>query len=156
MFWKLVSRVLRKPAVLAWLKAHGERHPYTHLDGYMRRYWLVPESWGLPFAVRLHHILREDRDSVLHDHPFDFRTILLEGYYVEETVFGDLVFRPQGSTRKMSAETFHRIHSVSDGGVWTLFITTRRRIHWGFMIATPKGPRKIRWDRYESPNHRVG
>lgn len=40
----------------------------------------------------------------------------------------------------------HRIVAVSPGGVWTLFITFRKRQSWGFF--TPKG--KIWWWEFES------
>lgn len=57
----------------------------TNEPDYLFRYHLTPFKWW-PFKTRilLHRICRPDNDPWLHDHPFDFRTILLWGWYVEE------------------------------------------------------------------------
>jgi len=117
-----------------------------------RRWWLVPPSWRLPFSIRVHHILLPDADPYLHDHPWDWRTIILDGWYSEENVEGQMHTYCEGDTRAASAETLHRIDEVSVGGVWTLFIMRHRRNRWGFMCGDP--PRKIYWADYESQNGR--
>jgi hypothetical protein len=50
-----------------------------HLGDYMRR-WILRTPWG---TLRLHNILRSDLDRDLHDHPFDFVSIIIggPGYY---------------------------------------------------------------------------
>ena len=122
----------------------------------MSRYWIFPESWRFPFAIRVNHIRRHDLDLYLHDHPFDWRTIILDGWYFEEDVFGLYHYRGRGETKSATAETFHRITKVSDDGVWTLFITGRRRNKWGFMINDYMGiPRKIHHSDFISPNGRA-
>lgn len=164
--WKQIAKVCAKPLVFHWLANRAMRTPYAHLGGYMRRWWLMPR-WTLvedergilmpkpwmPFAVRVHHILREDRDPYLHDHPWDWRTIILSDWYCEEDVFGEIIPRFAGTTRSATAETFHRIDMVPGAGVWTLFITYRKRNKWGFMVGDPA--RKVYHRDYRSSNDRT-
>ena len=116
--------------------------------------WLVPYEWRLPFAIRIHHIMRPDADPYLHDHPWAWRTIVLRGWYLEEDVFGTPQLRRAGETRAASAETLHRIDRVSEGGVWTLFITGRKCNAWGFVVPGNGMPRKVYHQNYISENGR--
>lgn len=151
--WNLLAWLATRPGVRAWIIRQAQKRPYIHIGEYMYRWWLVPESWRLPFAIRLHHIKREDLDPYLHDHPYDWRSIILDGWYSEEDVFGHVENRLEGSTRAATAETFHRIVAVPPQGVWTLFILKgARRNNWGFMVGDPA--RKVHWREYESPNDR--
>lgn len=162
MSWNLIARfIAARPSLVDWLIARARRTPYFHIAGeegvYMRRWWLMPrwtlkadergnlmpKAW-MPFSVRVHHICLPDHDRDLHDHPFNYRTIVLRGWYVEENIFGDLTARPQGMTVSATANTFHRITDVSPGGVWTLFIMGRRINPWGFLV----GGRKVHWRDY--------
>lgn len=120
----------------------------------MRRYWLIPPSWHLPFTVRIHHILAPDADPYLHDHPWNWRTIVLAGWYVEEDVEGRKTHRMRGDTRAATAETFHRIDAVGRNGAWTLFIMGRKRNRWGFMVGAP--PRKVYYRDYLKENAEGG
>lgn len=84
-------------------------------------------------AIRVHHILRKDNAREPHDHPWNARTIILDGYYVEER--GDLMFsRVPGDTATLNFGEFHRIVHMPDDGVWTIFITGRKRGTWGFLM----------------------
>jgi quercetin dioxygenase-like cupin family protein len=101
------------------LMERAKKTPYTHLDGYMNRYWLVPYvdkpaeftdatfsenvgavTWRRPIAkllqkagiaIRVHEILRSDDDRALHNHPWGYVTIILEeGYYeITEDHYGE-------------------------------------------------------------------
>jgi hypothetical protein len=54
---------------------------YRHdIGDYMRR-WILVHPWGL---IRLHNIRRPDADPDMHDHPFNFLSIILSGGYTEE------------------------------------------------------------------------
>lgn len=115
-------------------------------DTYMRRFWVFnpyPESnqkawWGrwLP-SVRLHHILLPDADRHLHSHPWNCRTIILDGWYREEREHHHRMLS-RGSTAAMRPLNFHRIDSVSQGGVWTLFFTWKYEGQWGFNVDGKK------------------
>lgn len=166
----MIARFLARPGVVAWLIRRAMRTPYTHLSGpdgvYMERYWLFnpyqPNSdgrgrkWGewLP-SVRLHRIMREDRDEHMHDHPWNARTFILRGWYWELRPMapdhphygladGVHLYRGAGDTVALRFKEYHKIVQVSDGGVWTLFITWRYRGTWGFMVDG----RKVPWREY--------
>jgi hypothetical protein len=158
LFWKLLAKVLARPAVTGWLIKRAMKAPYSHLEGYMNRYWLFnpyPKSapdqkkgWCRFFpSVRLHHILREDRDEHMHDHPWDARTIILRGWYEErrpEPLGYASTRRKAGDTASINFGDYHKITQVSSGGVWTLFITYRYRGTWGFLVNGVK----VKWRNY--------
>lgn len=117
-------------------------------------------------SVRIHYICRADQDRDLHDHPWNARTIILRGWYEEERyappfdndhvrqimpktvpgTAGQLLtrrHRPTGYTGRLLYGEYHRISEVSEGGVWTLFITGRKRGTWGFDVDGVKVPWRV-------------
>lgn len=162
MTWNLIAYfIAASPHLVDWLIARAQRTPYFHIAGedgiYMRRWWLMPR-WTLhvdaegnlmprpwmPFSIRIHHICKPDHDRDLHDHPFNYRTIILRGGYCEEDIFGVMSAHVAGDTVAATAQTFHRIAWVPKEGVWTLFIMGRRINPWGFLV----GGRKVHWRTY--------
>lgn len=92
---------------------------------YMERWYL-----GEDRSVRFHHILRSDPDRDLHDHPWDFTSLLLSGSYVEVSGAGERLFvAPVVLVR--SAEFAHRL-ILEDGPVWSYVVTGPVRRRWGF------------------------
>lgn len=151
--WMALACILRQPRVLGGLQRIAARTPYFDIDGpdgsiYMRRWWLMPrwcldfdedrgypmpKRW-MPFSIRLHHIMRPDADRHLHDHPFNFRTVVLAGGYMEQDEHNGPANRVRpvlpGDTYRSPAGRFHRIAVVSSGGAWSLFVMGRaRRLH---------------------------
>ncbi len=105
--------------------------PTDVIDGpdgrpYMERYQVGPN-------VRLHHILKSDLQD-LHDHPWDYRTEILDGSYVEVTERGEAEF-VVGDVLTRPARAAHRL--VVEAPVWTLFHFGRFRRRWGY--HTPEG-----------------
>lgn len=170
-FWRAVACIVSRPAVASWLIARAQRTPYFHLPGYMDRWWLFngyPPSTGeaddgqnydrrrfrwLP-SIRVHHILRADTAEHLHDHPWDARTIVLRGGYIERRLVwrrpngGRAIVRRvrmTGDTSTIRFGDFHHIEEVTAEGVWTLFITGRKLGGWGFLVNGIKVP----WREYE-------
>lgn len=160
--WRLIAAIVSTERVSDWLIHHAMRTPYTHImsvDGtevYMGRWWLFnpyPASgeakrfgWGWLPSVRIHHIMREDDDRHLHDHPWNARTIVLEGWYAEVRQYGIKYtrYRDKGYTGRLLFGEYHRITTVPDTGVWTLFITWKQRGTWGFDVDGVKVP----WREY--------
>lgn len=164
--WKLIARLVAKPRIAAWLIRRAQRTPYFHLlspdgrDTYMRRWWLFnpydhetrETRWRwCPISIRVHHICTPDLDRDLHDHPWNARTIILEGGYLEvrsELVGGRplarLYAREPGDTAPLDHDQYHSILDVAEGGAYTLFITGRYRGGWGFMVGGVKVP----WREY--------
>jgi hypothetical protein len=111
-------------------------------------------------SIRIHHILRADEARDPHDHPWDARTIILKGWYDEERIVQELhdveidhfpeyffvhdAWRYKGNTAPLKYREFHNITRVSDGGVWTLFITWKYQGVWGFLV----NGRKVPWREY--------
>ncbi len=155
--WSYLANILSRTDIGGWIIENAKLLPTKHIGQYMYRYLLCDNKDSS--SARINHIMRADLDPFLHDHPFDWRTIILKGWYVEEDVFGNFHRRDAGYTAENKAETFYRIHEVSPGGVWTLFITGPRymrgveRNHWGF-ITDGRAPRKVPHEVYHSVNGR--
>jgi hypothetical protein len=155
---RLLARfIVSRPRLVDWIIELAQRNPYYHLEGYMGRWWLVPlwatgkdeygnnfPYWWWPLKIRLHHIIREDNSRHPHDHPFDFRSIVIRGWYEEMDLFGNLHTRVEGNTHTHRAEYFHTITAVPPWGVWTIFIMGRWRNKWGFIVNS----RKVYWKDY--------
>lgn len=103
---------------------------------YMERFFLSPQ-------MRFHHILLSDPDRDLHDHPWDFVSMILTGSYRETTATGEHLFET-GSVVARTAETAHRL-TLQDGPMWTFVATGPVRRRWGF--HTEDG--WVHWKRYE-------
>lgn len=184
MIWKFIASIAARTSVSWWLIRRAQRTPYTPImsrdgtDLYMQRWWLFnpygkdadgePTPAPLPWlpSVRIHHIIRPDVDRHLHDHPWNARTIVLSGWYVEERPVSacdasDIanhggflkpaddgvrieLYRNRGYTGRLLFGEYHRISRVSPGGVYTMFITWRKRGTWGFLVDGKKVP----WREY--------
>ncbi|WP_122544326.1 hypothetical protein [Pseudomonas viridiflava] len=138
---------------------------------YMGRWWLFNAydrethlgriRW-CPWSIRVHHIMRPDADRDLHDHPWDARTVILRGWYTEQRLLDhddpvlsgldvpsaaqatEYIKRRPGSTAQLKHGEYHRIDEVSPGGVYTLFITSRWKGDWGFLVNGVK----VAWREY--------
>lgn len=98
---------------------------------YMRRYHL---EYTRNRSARFHHILAGDPSTDLHDHPWDYTTIILAGSYTEVTPDGAYRYAaPCILTRR--ATQLHRL-VLDDGPVWTWFSTGPVCRRWGFMTST--------------------
>lgn len=149
----LLAKFLAWAPIACWLIDRAARTPYRNIvsadgaDIYMYRYWLFnpypapgvynkPGVWNYLPSIRLHHIMREDLDRDLHDHPWNARTFILRGWYIEEREGDGHACRERfaGTTAKLKFREYHRIGLVSPGGVWTLFMTWRKQGGWGFKV----------------------
>lgn len=98
-------------------------------DLYMRRWRIGPQSWP---GLRLHNIVRSDRDRELHDHPFWFVSFIFRGGYIENY--------PDGTSRTFTAPAivfrtareFHRLDLIDGKPAWTLVLRGAYRRAWGF------------------------
>jgi hypothetical protein len=91
---------------------------------YMERYYLGP-GWE-----RLHHIVESDPE-VMHNHPWDFFSVLLTGGYRETTDKGEQEFYAPCVIRR-DARDFHRL-TLLDGPMWTFVTTGPVTNTWGFL-----------------------
>jgi hypothetical protein len=114
--------------------------------------------------VFLHKFLKSDPDDV-HDHPWNYFTIILAGGYYEWIAqFNEdgtkncevRVWRGPGSFRFGNTHTFHRIELKEGVTPWTLFFVGKRQREWGFIVEN----KWIHFEKYLSdrkngllPNH---
>lgn len=141
--------------------ARSLRTPYTHLPGYMERYWFLRigrrgggQSGHYPLiGARVHHILRSDSGRDYHDHPWPFVTIILRGGYWEWRPVLDAAgfiideqcrWYGPGSVIVRRAGTWHRLVLPAGQTAWTLFCTGPKSQGWGFLV----GNRKVAWREY--------
>ena len=109
---------------------------------YLSRLYIIETPY---FGIFLHAIYRKDHDRALHDHPWNFTSIILRGGYDEwwlgppRTHPNNAVPRgcPQRSFHQMRRGEFHRIASLHRIPTWTLVFAGRRRGEWGYL--TPDG-----------------
>lgn len=110
-------------------------------DEYLDRIRIIVTPW---FQIMLHRIYRPDRQRDLHDHPWDFLSIILWGRYIETTVAGDRRCRWWNWKR---ATDRHSIKWCSRRPVWTLVFTGPRQRTWGFWVDG--GTTFVQWQDYE-------
>lgn len=155
-----------------YLIERAQRTPFLHLrnpDGsfYMRRFWLRPYSEDRSaIAIRVHHIADIDHDTALHDHPWNFISLVLRGGYIETRPVtiapcfmpkvpgvedAIMTFRDAGSIAFRRATDRHRIVHVKPD-TWTLFITFKKLQWWGFY--TMRG--KVYYKDYETQHNTRG
>jgi hypothetical protein len=132
-----------------YLIKKAKKTPYTHIYGesdkklYMERYWLlnpiIPElhktkySW-FPLSIRIHKIVKPDNDRNLHDHPWNCRSFILKGWYVERRILNDIFIRSKGQSSRLNFKEYHRIETVCPEGVYTIFVTGKYQGTWGFLV----------------------
>jgi hypothetical protein len=133
-----------------------EGHLY-HADGtlYMERFTLFETR---VLSARLHHIASPDWDRDMHDHPWNFASVVLSGGYTEDRP--PTIYKPRwlgeselrdGARREAGSIAFRRAtdrHLISavDEDTWTLFVYGPRRQWWGFYTRAGK----IYWKEYPS------
>lgn len=148
--WTGFAKMLAQPEVRQYLIASAMKRPDDHLPGYMMRYWLKPPSPDdlkeLPEtpsdiyanSIRIHHILTKDHDRHPHDHPWQFRSIILSGWYREERIMPNgeprVITRMAGDTYTCSQGEYHRIIEISPEPLFTACIIGRKQAKWGFMV----------------------
>lgn len=109
--------------------------PYDELGSYMHRLQIVETPW---FSVRLHVILHADEDPHPHDHPFDFVSFILFGWY-EERRHGAHPYFVSRCVRWFNCvgrNDQHRIVRKSRRPVVSLVFTKGRSCKWGYRMET--------------------
>lgn len=98
---------------------------------HFRRFLLFGTPW---FSVYIHHIYKKDEDKHLHDHPWNYFSMVLKGSYNESSQDGVRLMKP-GNLVFASAERLHKIAFLRTNKVVTLFITGKRKRDWGYKVG---------------------
>lgn len=127
-------------SVRGWALDYIRHHPLPDFhvgpdhDHQLQRWFVVPRN---PFNnVYLHRFMRSDDDRALHDHPWNNRSWVLDGEYLEHLQDGSVVTRKPGDVIERTAIEAHRVE-LSAGPAVTLFFTGPIIRSWGFYC--PKG-----------------
>lgn len=99
-------------------------------DPYLTR-WVILKS-----KLFIHCFHRSDLDPYLHDHPWDFWSLILWGGYWEETKEGFKWYCPL-TLLKRSAEYQHRVEIPKGKTCWTIIWCGPKIRNWGFWL--PEG-----------------
>lgn len=104
-------------------------------------------------AIRVHAIMRSDKERHPHDHPWPYVTVILRGGYYETRyddrgLIIDYQWHGPGSILIRPANSWHRLDLRSGADpTLTLFITGRKAQTWGFLTPDGKVPY---WDYHGS------
>lgn len=100
---------------------------------HFRRWRIIETPW---FAIYVHGIYKADEDQHMHDHPWDYTSIILRGFFHERVPttpgrYESVLLSPWKCVRR-KAEQFHKIEQLHTPSVYTLFFTGKRRREWGY------------------------
>lgn len=97
-------------------------------DPYLSRWFLIHRKW---LSVFIHKFHRSDEDRALHDHPWNYISIILRHGYWEHSKSG-VEWIPEGSVIFRRGTWRHRIELDKGKKAWTLIIRFKRYREWGF------------------------
>jgi hypothetical protein len=119
---------------LSWFltKVLPERHDIGRQGSpYLTRWVLLGQRFGPGQKLFLHCFHRSDSDAALHDHPWNFWSLILCGGYWEHTATGKHWYGP-GRLLRRPATWQHRVELPPGKRCWTLFWTGSKVRSWGF------------------------
>lgn len=142
-----MNHVSRPREQFWWHEAHRAYHrgayeiitrPWT-TNPYMARFWLTGDVANSGNCALLHWILLPDVGP-LHDHPWDFTSLGLEGWYTENRLMQYGVDHRDLRTDRMrpgecfvrKAGAIHAVTDVSPDGCWTMVLTAPHSGRWNF------------------------
>lgn len=124
-----VLDLMLRSRIEQWAERPADERIGPESNPYMLRWYLRQDRER--GHVYLHHFLRSDDDRALHDHPWPFSSLILDGAYREITPEGDTVAKPGDLVLRHRPELPHRIELLSSN-VTTLVITGPKEREWGF------------------------
>ncbi len=83
------------------------------------------------FSIYIHQIFKADEDLHLHNHPWNYCSIILYGSYIERNQFYDTIMKPL-SVSIQKAQRFHKIKEMLSKQCISLFITGKKYNEWGY------------------------
>lgn len=102
---------------------------YCDKEVYLKR-WRIETPW---FSIRLHHWFHSDDNRNMHDHPWNFYTLILKGSYLDESKYGAERVKA-GRIYYRPATHAHWVH-LDKSRVWSLILTGPKIRRWGFWVG---------------------
>lgn len=117
---------------------------------------------GLPFPAVIHKFTDIDHGNP-HDHPFQFTSHILHGWYQEEIYYtnksligqSEKYIRTAGTSRKIEANTIHRITDISEGGCYTLIIPQQKIQEPAFYKFEDGQVLRRQWNETEFQSYKI-
>ena len=97
---------------------------------HFRRWQIIKTPW---FSIYIHGIYAADEDKHLHNHPWDYISMVLSGSYIEKTN-KNINFLSLGTITKRNGNDYHKIYKLLSKSVYTLFIVGPVKRHWGYSV----------------------
>lgn len=108
------------------------------------------DRWGIEWkrlgGIFVHRMDGPDPDKDLHDHPWQFVSLILWGGYVERRAdtrrldyrldYSRQTVRRPGSVRSLRLDEAHTIKRLNRGSSWSLVIHGPNVRPWGFYVRT--------------------
>lgn len=144
MLLKLLDKLGRKRTI------YDREGKIPYLDRY---YIFLKNRKHFPFNFTLHKVMVSD-EPVLHDHPWNYATLILKGGYWENipltnsttggVVGSTRVWRGPGHFRFRKADDLHWLELEKDENgneipCWSLFFMGNKKKEWGFLPYNDKG-----------------
>lgn len=106
-----------------------DREPDLEIVDYLHRWCLTPRN--KEGNIYLHHFLQPDM-PYLHDHPWSFTSLILNGGYIEATEHGFNTYK-RGDTIRKYATDRHYVYDVAPD-TWSLVCTGPLERSWGYIV----------------------
>ena len=124
-----------KPFQIRW----AERMGPDPKDPYLIRWTFI----FFNYSIRIHHWIRSDDNRFFHDHPWNFRSIILKSKY--ENVTPEGIFQAKaGQIWKSNALARHWLR-IPKEGAWTMLICGKPYHKWGFYREDGKRIRPLKY-----------
>lgn len=114
MIFKKVKEIISKDGVL-----------------HFRRWRVISTPW---FAIYIHAIYKADEDLHLHNHPWNFWSLVLKGSYTERLPNFKLNPRFAWTSAYRQRDQFHKIEDLHSPVVWTFNVMWNFRDTWGYEV----------------------
>lgn len=125
--------------------------PYLHRFYLLNTRWLAYFFPKLSYRLVLHRCVKSDADG-LHDHPWAWKSKLLEGGYWEHLPEDRIKWRqPSDGWRSCNATDYHRLELPHEGAEsWSLFLMGPKEKDWGFQDHDGNW---VQWQEYINNRH---
>lgn len=131
----------------AWAASVMTREPdFIVGENYLRRWFIVPRNAQM--NVYLHEFRRSDDDRAMHDHPWNNRSFIIAGQYIEHTPQGRILRQPGDCAVRLATDR-HRVELINGAPCVTLFTTGPKIRDWGFHC--PQG--FVPWQEFTDPTN---
>lgn len=144
--WHFIDQYAGFEDMREWAESIMREEPHFTIGGdYMQRWFIIPRNDRM--NLYLHRTLRSDED-VMHDHPWDNTSFVIDGGYLEHTPSGTVERQP-GEVIHRKATDVHRLELIHGRPSVSLFMTGPKVREWGFHC--PKG--WVHWKDFTGGYH---